>query len=166
MWDEFEKWIAEGKEGRKAPGVLDSKGESRGTRATTDGASRDVELSAFIAELRGLARKLTAYELLAELIGRLGLAPLPAESDSFNLARFKTFVDEWQKKAAAGEITEVFACGTAAVLTPVGRVKSRSAEWLIGDGTPGPVTLRLREELIAIQYGHRPDPFGWVHKVC
>jgi DNA helicase-2/ATP-dependent DNA helicase PcrA len=98
LWDEFEKWIAEGKEGRKAPGVLDSKGESRGTRATTDGASRDVELSAFIAELRGLARKLTAYELLAELIGRLGLAPLPAESDSFNLARFKTFVDEWQKK--------------------------------------------------------------------
>ena len=73
---------------------------------------------------------------------------------------------DWQARCASGDLTEVFACGTAAVLTPVGRVKSKSAEWLIGDGTPGPVTMRLREELIGIQYGHRADPFGWVHKVC
>ena len=54
----------------------------------------------------------------------------------------------------------------AAVITPVGRVKGKSAEWLIGDGAPGPVTMRLREELIGIQYGRLPDPFGWIHKVC
>ena len=41
-----------------------------------------------------------------------------------------------------------------------------TAEWVVADGEPGPVTMRLREELIGIQYGHRPDPFGWVHKVC
>lgn len=64
------------------------------------------------------------------------------------------------------ELTEVFACGTAAVITPVGRVRGQSAEWLIGDGTPGPVTTRLREELIGIQYGRLPDPFNWTHKVC
>jgi branched-chain amino acid aminotransferase len=75
-------------------------------------------------------------------------------------------IDQWQAECEAGELTEVFACGTAAVITPVGRVKGTSAEWTVGDGRPGPVTLRLREELIGIQYGHGPDPFGWVHKVC
>ena len=75
-------------------------------------------------------------------------------------------IDQWEAECAAGELTEVFACGTAAVITPVGRVKGKSAEWLVGDGVPGPVTMRLREELIGIQYGRLPDPFGWVHKVC
>jgi branched-chain amino acid aminotransferase len=74
--------------------------------------------------------------------------------------------DQWQAECAAGELTEVFACGTAAVITPVGRVKGESVEWLVADGEPGPVTMRLREELIAIQYGHHPDPFNWTHKVC
>ena len=75
-------------------------------------------------------------------------------------------IDQWQAECEAGELTEVFACGTAAVITPVGRVKGESAEWTVADGEPGPVTMRLREELIAIQYGHRPDPFNWIHKVC
>jgi branched-chain amino acid aminotransferase len=62
----------------------------------------------------------------------------------------------------------VFACGTAAVITPVGVVKDGGTEggWTIGDGRAGPVTLRLREELLGIQYGTRPDPYGWVHKIC
>jgi len=75
-------------------------------------------------------------------------------------------ISQWQAQCASGELTEVFACGTAAVVTPVGRVKGASAEWTVGDGQPGPVTMRLREELIGIQYGRSPDPFGWVHKVC
>ena len=75
-------------------------------------------------------------------------------------------VEDWRSGCSSGELTEVFACGTAAVITPVGRVRGASSEWVIGDGKPGPVTMRLREELIGIQYGHRPDPFGWIHKVC
>jgi branched-chain amino acid aminotransferase len=75
-------------------------------------------------------------------------------------------IEQWQAQCASGELTEVFACGTAAVITPVGRVKGESAEWVIADGEPGPVTMRLRGELIGIQYGRSPDPFGWVHKVC
>jgi branched-chain amino acid aminotransferase len=75
-------------------------------------------------------------------------------------------IDQWQEQCASGELTEVFACGTAAVITPVGRVKATSTEWTVADGRPGAVTMRLREELIGIQYGHNPDPFGWVHKVC
>ncbi|HEY6492291.1 MAG TPA: branched-chain amino acid aminotransferase [Trebonia sp.] len=74
-------------------------------------------------------------------------------------------VASWRSDCGAGELTEVFACGTAAVITPVGAVDGASGGWTIGDGTPGPVTQRLKSELIGIQYGHKPDPFGWVHKV-
>jgi branched-chain amino acid aminotransferase len=78
----------------------------------------------------------------------------------------KISAQEWRAGCASGELTEVFACGTAAVITPVGAVKSAGDEWLIGDGAPGPVTLRLREELMGVQYGERPDPHGWIHKIC
>jgi branched-chain amino acid aminotransferase len=75
-------------------------------------------------------------------------------------------VPEWRSACASGEISEVFACGTAAVITPVGSVLGESGGWTIGSGEPGPVSMRLRDELIGIQYGHRPDPFGWVYKVA
>jgi len=52
------------------------------------------------------------------------------------------------------------------VITPVGKVKGPAGGWAVGDGTPGPVTMRLREELLGIQYGLRPDPYGWVHKLA
>jgi branched-chain amino acid aminotransferase len=84
---------------------------------------------------------------------------IPAEEGAVSVV-------QWQEGCASGELTEVFACGTAAVITPVGRVKGPSGEWTVGDGTPGPVTTRLRGELLGIQYGHRPDPYGWVHKIC
>jgi branched-chain amino acid aminotransferase len=74
--------------------------------------------------------------------------------------------EQWRQRCASGELTEVFACGTAAVVSPVGKVKSAAGGWQVGDGSPGPVTLRLRDELLAIQYGCNADPFGWIHKVC
>jgi branched-chain amino acid aminotransferase len=73
---------------------------------------------------------------------------------------------QWRAQCASGTLTEAFACGTAAVIAPVGTVRGATGEWRIGDGAPGPITLRLREELLGIQHGLRPDPFGWVHKVC
>ncbi|MEV4221380.1 MULTISPECIES: branched-chain amino acid aminotransferase [unclassified Nonomuraea] len=73
--------------------------------------------------------------------------------------------DEWQAGCESGELTEVFACGTAAVVTPVGSVKGADRAWTVGDGTPGPVTMRIREELVGIQYGARPDTHDWVHKI-
>jgi branched-chain amino acid aminotransferase len=75
-------------------------------------------------------------------------------------------VQEWRAGCEAGEITEVFACGTAAVITPVGSIKSTDGEWVVGDGKPGPVTMQLREELLGIQYGHRPDRYDWMYKLC
>jgi branched-chain amino acid aminotransferase len=71
--------------------------------------------------------------------------------------------DEWAKAVASEEMTEVFGCGTAAVLTPVGGVRGTEGEFTIGAGEPGPVTLRLREALTAIQHGTAPDPHGWRH---
>ncbi len=75
-------------------------------------------------------------------------------------------IEEWQAGCASGELTEVFACGTAAVVTPVGSVEGADRSWTVGDGTPGPVTLKIREELMGIQYGSRPDPRNWVHKIA
>ncbi len=71
--------------------------------------------------------------------------------------------DEWQAGNASGEITEVFACGTAAVITPVGTVKSATASWTVGNGEPGPVATQLRAALLDLQTGTAPDPHGWVH---
>ncbi|GLW06123.1 branched-chain-amino-acid aminotransferase [Microtetraspora sp. NBRC 13810] len=75
-------------------------------------------------------------------------------------------IDEWQAGCESGELSEVFACGTAAVITPVGSVKGADRAWTVGDGTPGPVTLKVREELVGIQYGSRPDTHDWIHKIC
>ena len=75
-------------------------------------------------------------------------------------------IEQWQAGCESGEITEVFACGTAAVITPVGAVQGPAGGWTIGNGEPGPVTMRLREHLLGIQFGQLPDPHGWVHKIC
>jgi branched-chain amino acid aminotransferase len=71
--------------------------------------------------------------------------------------------DEWRAGNASGEITEVFACGTAAVITPVGTVKSATGQWTVGDGEPGPVAMRLRSALIGLQTGAEPDTHNWMH---
>ena len=75
-------------------------------------------------------------------------------------------VEQWREQAASGEITEVFGCGTAAVVTPLGSVKSKTDEFSIGDGTPGPVTLRLREHLQGVQRGLVEDKHGWLYRIA
>jgi branched-chain amino acid aminotransferase len=74
-------------------------------------------------------------------------------------------VDDWRLGNESRELTEVFACGTAAVITPVGQVKSSEYEWTVGDGTPGPVTMRLRQSLLDLQTGQAPDTHGWMHRL-
>jgi branched-chain amino acid aminotransferase len=101
--------------------------------------------------LRGITR-----DSLLKLGPDLGI---PAEEGAMS-------VEQWRSGCASGDITEVFACGTAAVITPVGTVKGAGQEWVIGDGKPGPVTMRLRDELMDIQYGRQPDPYGWIHHIC
>lgn len=78
-------------------------------------------------------------------------------------ARIST--DRWRRDTENGTLTEVFACGTAAVITPVGTVKSAGGEWTQGDGQPGEVTLKLRRALLDIQTGAAEDAHGWTHRV-
>ena len=78
----------------------------------------------------------------------------------------KVSTDEWREGNASGAITEVFACGTAAVITPVGSVKSAHAAWTVGDGGAGPITMQLREQLLGLQTGQLPDTHGWMHPLA
>ncbi|MFE0100816.1 branched-chain amino acid aminotransferase [Streptomyces sp. NPDC059009] len=71
--------------------------------------------------------------------------------------------EQWRRDTENGTLTEVFACGTAAVITPVGTVKSNGGEWTQGDGGPGEVTMKLRDALLNVQRGISEDKHGWMH---
>ncbi len=73
-------------------------------------------------------------------------------------------IDEWRDGVASGTITEVFACGTAAVLTPVGVLKWRGGELSCGTEV-GPVTMSIRDRLLDVQYGRVSDPHAWMHRL-
>lgn len=75
-------------------------------------------------------------------------------------------VTEWRDGVADGTVTEAFACGTAAVITPIASLKTASGNDInFGDNAPGELTMSLREELTGIQNGTVADPFDWVIKV-
>ncbi len=78
------------------------------------------------------------------------------------VAERRISTEEWEKKADSGEISEVFACGTAAVITPVGRVQHADGGFSVADGCTGPVTAQLRETLTGIQRGTVADRHGWM----
>lgn len=71
-------------------------------------------------------------------------------------------VSEWRAGVKDGSVTEAFACGTAAVITPIGQLKSPDFSIDFGDEAPGPVTLSLREELTGIQFGTQADKHDWL----
>ncbi len=75
-------------------------------------------------------------------------------------------VDEWRDGISSGDIVEVFACGTAAVVTPVGQLRWDGGEVGAADGDAGPLTMQIRQALVDIQYGRADDTFGWMHRVC
>lgn len=112
----------------------------------------------------GSDARLVTPELSGSLlpgITRNSLLSLAIDS-GFAVEERKISTDEWRKLAASGEITEVFACGTAAVITPVGSVKSAEGEFTIADGEPGEVTMALRDTLTGIQRGTFADIHGWM----
>jgi branched-chain amino acid aminotransferase len=88
-----------------------------------------------------------------------------AREQGFRAEERKITVDEWRNAIADGRMTEAFACGTAAVITPVGDVKSRQGDWTINKGETGPVAAKLREILLNLQHGLTPDTHGWMKKI-
>ncbi|MEV4937063.1 branched-chain amino acid aminotransferase [Streptomyces zaomyceticus] len=75
-------------------------------------------------------------------------------------------ITEWQEGARSGAIREVFACGTGAVVTPVGRLVWTDGEVVAPDtGAEDSVTMRLRHRLVDIQFGRAEDPHGWMRRL-
>ncbi len=85
-----------------------------------------------------------------------------AKDKGYGTCERRISTDEWAKKAESGELTEVFACGTAAVITPVGSVKHADGGFEIAGGRPGAVTMELRELLTGLQRGVVADSHGWM----
>lgn len=115
----------------------------------------------------GGSARLVTPELSGSLlpgITRDSLLQLAVDA-GFSVEERKIDVEEWRKGAAAGEITEVFACGTAAVITPVSHVKYGDGEFTIADGEPGEVTMALRDTLTGIQRGTFADTHGWMTRL-
>lgn len=75
-------------------------------------------------------------------------------------------LEQWREAAESGAMSEAFACGTAAVITPIGTVKTTSGTFSIGGGQPGEITMQLREKLTGIQRGEVDDTHGWLQKLA
>ena len=86
--------------------------------------------------------------------------------DSGKVVREEPYaIDQWRADAASGKLKEAFACGTAAVISPIGTVRSTSGDFVINGGAAGPVAMGLRKTLVDIQYGRAPDPHNWIRSI-
>ena len=115
---------------------------------TADGELLTPELNGSILE--GVTR-----ESILTLAGEFGLTPVER----------KIAVAELVDGISSGQVTELFACGTAAVVTPIGMLKDEEGTYVIAGGEPGETTAALRKNLLDIQYGRAADTHGWLRRV-
>ena len=90
---------------------------------------------------------------IIELAGKLG----------HQVQERKFSIGEWRDGVASGDITEIFACGTAAVVTPVGTLKWDGGQLATPAG--GSVGAEIRKALVDVQFGRADDTFGWMHRI-
>lgn len=88
-----------------------------------------------------------------------------AKSWDLEVVERKLSIDEVYEAHENGKLDEVFGSGTAAVISPVGQIKFKGKEIVIGNGGVGPISARLFKELMDIQYGKANDPFNWTTTV-
>ena len=75
-------------------------------------------------------------------------------------------VEDWRSGCEDGSLSEVFACGTAAVITPVGVLRWEGGEVGTDAAEPGPVASSLRSSLLDVQYGRAEDVHGWMRRLA
>lgn len=88
-----------------------------------------------------------------------------AREEGLDVREERYSLEQWRDDARSGKLVETFACGTAAVVTPVGKVAGHDGEFVIGSGGPGQLTQKLRQKLVGIQRGTVEDRHGWVTKL-
>jgi branched-chain amino acid aminotransferase len=121
-------------------------------------------MNVFVVKADGTVETPRLTGTILEGITRSSVIRLLEEQDLKVIEKNIT-MDEVVAGVSDGSITEVFACGTAAVVTPVGRLASDGFDITIGDGEAGAVTMGIRKTLTDIQYGHTEDPYGWMKRV-
>ncbi len=89
-----------------------------------------------------------------------------AQDRGLDVQERKITLDEWRYGVASGEISEVFACGTAAVITPIGLLKDENESIGSEDATAGEVAMSIREQLLGIQTGTVEDTHGWLSRLA
>ncbi len=97
-------------------------------------------------------------------ITRASLIQLLRE-EGLNVREEPYSIQQWQDDAVSGKLIETMACGTAAVVTPVGQIIGDGIDFTIGSGSAGQITTKLRDTLTGIQRGTVADTHGWVVKL-
>jgi branched-chain amino acid aminotransferase len=106
-------------------------------------------------ELNGSILEGVTRESILTLAGDFGLTPVER----------RIGIAELVDGIRSGQVAELFACGTAAVITPIGLLKDDAGSYPIGSGEPGETTIALRKNLLDIQYGRAEDTHGWLRRV-
>jgi branched-chain amino acid aminotransferase len=115
---------------------------------TTDSELITPELSGSILE--GVTR-----DTILELSKEFGLTPVER----------RISIPELLDGIRSGTVSELFACGTAAVITPIGELHLHDDVYSVGAGETGDITSALRKTLLDIQYGRAEDAHGWLQRV-
>ena len=106
-------------------------------------------------ELTGSILEGVTRESILTLAAEFGLTPVER----------KIAIAELVDGIGSGQVAELFACGTAAVITPIGMLKDEDGTYVVGSGETGETTAALRKNLLDIQYGRAADTHGWLRRV-
>ena len=106
-------------------------------------------------ELTGSILEGVTRDSILTLAAEFGLTPVER----------KIAIAELVDGIASGQVTELFACGTAAVITPIGSLKDEDGSYVVSGGQTGETTAALRKNLLDIQYGRAEDTHGWLRRV-
>ncbi|MDK8878336.1 branched-chain amino acid aminotransferase [Corynebacterium sp. MSK008] len=120
-------------------------------------------MNLMFVEGSGADAKIITPELTGSLLPGITRKSLlqVAEDLGYTAEERKITVEQWRSGVEDGTITETMACGTAAVITPVGTVKSNEGEFTVNNNEAGEITMAMRERLRGIQTGEAEDTHGW-----